>query len=68
MLPESHDYRHKMRTQKFSGRANELAGQTSADRTELPGKHTYAERSAIRTTFSRSIARVIGPTPPGLGV
>jgi hypothetical protein len=27
----------------------------------------YAIRSAASTTFCRSIARVIGPTPPGLG-
>ena len=27
-----------------------------------------AARSAISTTFANSMARVIGPTPPGLGV
>lgn len=30
--------------------------------------HLRAERSAISTTLDSSMARVIGPTPPGFGV
>lgn len=45
-----------------------LPQQPPASRYSAVGVPTPAARSAISTTLHSSIARVIGPTPPGLGV